>query len=126
SDMVAVLQPVLSTLFGNGFSGPFAMLMFSEDVQSYDVNRTAKTIMAKGNMRSITKIGGVTIDDALTPYLAIATDNKAKGTPDTFFLSYKTPFWNTATNPLATPSQFVNGYSQFGGELIMGKVNVAS
>jgi hypothetical protein len=126
SDMVAALQPVLSSVFGNGFTGPFAMLMFSEDVQSYNIDRNAKTIMAKGTMRSVTKIAGTTIDDAMTPYLAVATDNQAKGTPDTFFLSYKTPFWNTATNPLATPSQFVSGYSQFGGELIMGTVNVAS
>lgn len=125
SDMVAALQPVLGTLFGNGFSGPFAMLMFAESVASYDIDRSTKTITAKGTMRSITKIAGLTIDDAMTPFLAVATDNKAKGTPDTFFLSYKTPFWNTATNPLATPSQFVSGFSQFGGEFIMGQVNVA-
>lgn len=126
SDMVAALQPVLGTLFGPGFTGPFAMLMFAESVASYDIDRSAKTITAKGTMRSITKIAGLTIDDAMTPFLAVATDNKAKGTPDTFFLSYKTPFWNTATNPLATPSQFVSGFSQFGGELIMGQVNVGS
>ncbi|HEY1575390.1 MAG TPA: hypothetical protein VGG05_28965 [Pseudonocardiaceae bacterium] len=125
SDMVAALQPVLGKVFGPGFTGPFAMLMFAEEVTSYDVDRSAKMITAKGTMRSITKIGGLTIDDAMTPFLAIGTDNKAKGTPDTFFLSYKTPFWNTATNPLATPSQFVSGFSQFGGELIMGQVNVA-
>jgi len=126
SDMVAALQPVLGSVFGAGFSGPFAMLMFSENVTSYQIDRNAKTIMAKGTMRSITKIAGMAIDDAMTPYLAVATDNSAKGTPDTFFLSYKTPFWNTASNPLATPSQFVNGYSQFGGELIMGLVRVAA
>jgi hypothetical protein len=126
TDMVAALQPVLGSLFGPGFTGPFAMLMFAESVASYDIDRSAKTITAKGTMRSITKIAGLTIDDAMTPFLAIATDNKAKGKPDTFFLSYKTPFWNTATNPLATPSQFVSGFSQFGGELIMGQVNVAS
>ncbi|HEX5402692.1 MAG TPA: hypothetical protein VFX16_10365 [Pseudonocardiaceae bacterium] len=126
SDMVAALAPVLGKLFGPGFTGPFAMLMFAEEVTSYDIDRSAKTITAKGNMRSITKIAGLTIDDAMTQFLAIGTDNKAKGTPDTFFLSYKTPFWNTATNPLATPSQFVSGFSQFGGELIMGQVNVAS
>ncbi|HEX5116338.1 MAG TPA: hypothetical protein VFW65_14180 [Pseudonocardiaceae bacterium] len=125
SDMVAALAPVLGKVFGPGFTGPFAMLMFAEDVASYEVDRSAKMITAKGTMRSITKIGGLTIDDAMTPFLAIGTDNKAKGTPDTFFLSYKTPFWNTATNPLATPSQFVSGFSQFGGELIMGQVNVA-
>jgi hypothetical protein len=126
SDMVQALAPVLGKLFGAGFTGPFAMLMFSENVTSYKIDRAAKTITAQGTMRSITKIGGLTIDDAMTPYLAIATDNKAKGGVDTFFLSYKTPFWNTATNPLATPSQFVSGFSQFGGELIMGQVNVAS
>lgn len=126
SDMVQMLQPVLGKLFGPGWSGPFAMLMFSENVTSYQIDRARKTITARGTMRSITKIGGLTIDDAMTPYLAVATDNKAKGGVDTFFLSYKTPFWNTATNPLATPSQFVSGFSQFGGELIMGQVNVAS
>ncbi|HEX9336085.1 MAG TPA: hypothetical protein VF892_09370 [Pseudonocardiaceae bacterium] len=126
SDMVAALAPVLGSVFGPGFTGPFAMLMFSESVASYQIDRTAKTITAKGTMRSITKIAGVTIDDAMTPFLAVATDNKTKAGPDTFFLSYKTPFWNTATNPLATPSQFVSGYSQFGGELIMGQVDVAS
>jgi hypothetical protein len=126
SDMVAALAPVLSSVFGPGFSGPFAMAMFSENMASYQIDRNAKTIMAKGTMRSITKVAGMSIDDAMTPFLAVATDNSAKGTPDTFFLSYKTPFWNPASNPLATPSQFVNGYSQFGGELIMGLVRVAS
>jgi hypothetical protein len=126
SDMVQALAPVLGKVFGAGFTGPFAMLMFSENVTSYQIDRSAKTITAQGTMRSITKIGGLTIDDAMTPFLAVATDRKAGGAPDTFFLSYKTPFWNTATNPLATPSQFVSGFSQFGGELIMGQVNVAS
>lgn len=125
SDMVAALKPVLGAAFGSGFSGPFAMEMYSFNVTQYSVDRASKTITAKGTLRSITKIGGATIEDANSPYLCVAHDNKAKGSPDDFFLSFKTPFWSPSSNPLATPSQYVKGWAQFGNEAIIGEVTVA-
>jgi hypothetical protein len=133
-DTLNMLAPVvgnqlgmaLSPVLGGGFSGPFAMLMYSLDVASYKIDRSAMTLTAQGTVRSITKIGGLSIEDASVPYVAVAQDNKTKGSEDTFFLSFKTPFWSVGFNPLATPSKFVSGWSQFGGSLIMGEANVAS
>lgn len=135
ASMISMLTPVLGSLnlggllgglLGGGFSGPFAMLMYSQNVTSYQIDRSAMMITAKGWVRSITKIAGVLIEDQTVPYTAVANDNQGKGTLDSFFLSFKTPFWAVGFNPLATPSQFVSGDSQFGGGLIIGGVNVAA
>lgn len=119
-----VLGPVLGPLFGPGFSGPFAMEMYSLNVASYDINRPAGVITAMGVVRSITKIAGILIEDATSPYLAVATDGSRTGQPDTYHLSFTTPFWSTPGNPLATPSTYHKGWSMFGGNLIIGEVSV--
>lgn len=122
----STLGGLLGSILGNGFTGPFAMLMYSLDVTSYNITRSAGAIQAQGTLRSITKIGGALIEDAESPYLCVATDGSRTGKTDSFFLSFTTPFWSTKTNPLATPSNYVSGWSQFGGNLIIGDVSVAS
>lgn len=77
------------------------------------------TIRATGRMRSITNVGGVTVEDVEHDFLAIAVD----GAPDPFDVHFQTPFWNT-TKPLCTPSSLVSGGCRFGGELLMGDVAV--
>jgi hypothetical protein len=120
--LATFLEPILGILLGAGWSGPFAMEMYSKDVKTFEIDRPAGKMTAKGMVRSITKIAGVTIEDVTTPYLAVATDGR--GSQDSYFLSFTSPFWATPGNPLATPSTFHPGWSMFGGELIVGEVSV--
>ena len=124
SVLAGFLEPILGILLGPGFSGPFAMSMYSLNQPTYDVNHGAGTIFGKGTIRSITKVAGITIEDAVAPFQVNATDGSRTGQRDSFFLSFTTPFWKTPGNPLATPSQVHSGWSQFGGELIVGEVSV--
>lgn len=124
SVLAGFLEPFLGGLLGPGFSGPFAMEMFSLNVTSYDVHHAAGTIRAKGVVRSITKVAGILIEDATSPYLAVATDGSRTGQRDSYFLNFTTPFWRTPGNPLATPSKFHKGWSMFGGKLIVGDISV--
>lgn len=122
--LAVFLEPFLGKLLGPGFSGPFAMEMYSLNVSSYDVNHRAGTIRAKGVVRSITKVAGVQIENATSPYLAVATDGSRTGQRDSYFLNFTTPFWKAHRNPLATPSKFHKGWSMFGGQFIVGEVSV--
>lgn len=124
SVLAGFLEPILGILLGPGFSGPFAMSMFSLDQPTYDVNHSAGTILGKGTIRSITKVAGITIEDATAPFQVNATDGSRTGQRDSFFLSFTTPFWKTPGNPLATPSKFHKGWSMFGGEFILGEIRV--
>lgn len=119
------LLPYIGFLLAPGWSGPFAMEMYSLNVTSYDITRSSGKIKAKGTVRSITKIAGVMIEDATSPYVAVATDNHGRNDqPDSYYLSFTTPFWAAPGNPLATPSTFHKGWSMFGGELIVGNISV--
>lgn len=117
------LSKALKPVIGNGFSGPFAMLMYSQTVTSYKIDRGAGIIRARGVLRSITKVGGALIEDAESDYLVVAKDGRTSG-PDSFSLNYVTPFWKRP-NPMATPSKYVKGWSEFGGNFIVGEINVA-
>jgi hypothetical protein len=111
--------------------GPFEMLMYSETIDSYDVSGT--TIVISGTMRSITRMAGTVIDDAIHPFVAVAQDGVAPA-KDRWDLYYITPFWrqvpNLLGNPLGsllcTPSDVIPGGCKFGGELFMGNVNASS
>ena len=122
--LATFLEPFLGFLLSPGWSGPFTMEMYSLNVKTYDINRTAGKLTAKGVVRSITKIAGVMVEDATSPYIAVATDGRGRPGGDSYFLSFTTPFWATPGNPLATPSKFHKGWSMFGGELIVGNVGV--
>jgi hypothetical protein len=107
--------------FGVGqlaLSGPFAMLMYSTRIDSYDVDSGSRTITATGRMRSITMIAlGVVTENVEHDFIAIATNNNGIGT-DRFDVHFVTPFWTPGMlQPLATPSAVRPGWSRFGGNV---------
>jgi len=131
----------VGTIDANGAFGPFEMEMASYTVDSYSIDRTAKTITATGHMRSTTRVAGLIIEDTNGvgnnppphAYVAIGHDGRG-GTsgllgllnpPDHFDTHFKTPFWNTS-NPMCTASTVVPGGCRFGGDLFLGLVAVGS
>jgi hypothetical protein len=111
--------------------GPFEMLMYSETIDSYDVSGT--TIVITGTMRSITRLAGSVIDDAIHPFVAVAQDSVPPA-KDRWDLYYITPFWRQVPNLLGdplgsllcTPSNVIPGGCKFGGEVFIGNVNASS
>ena len=112
----------VGTVGATGFTGPFAMLMYAKDIRSYTADHTSGTIRVSGRMRSITVVGGVTVEDVVHDFLAIAADNKGSGKPDRFDVHFATPFWKAS--PMCTPSTEVEGWCRFGGDLLLGDVSV--
>ena len=112
----------VGTVGASGFTGPFAMLMYAKDIQSYSADHTSGTIRVTGRMRSITVVGGVTVEDVVHDFLAVAVDNTATGKPDRFDVHFATAFWKA--RPLYTPSTEVQGWCRFGGNLLLGEVVV--
>lgn len=106
-----------------GFTGPFVMEMYATTIDRYDIDRAAGTIRAAGQMRSITIVGGQTVENVVHPYLAVGVDGRSEA-PDDLVLSFLTPFWNPG-NPMATASEYKKDWVQFGGAFLVGEVNVA-
>jgi hypothetical protein len=124
TSMLPLLGPVTSSLpVVGGWTGPFAMLMYSTSIETFDIDRAGGMLRATGRMRSITNAAGVTIEDVEHDFLGIAHDGGDKH-PDTFGVHFTTPFWKVGSNPMATPSDQVDGWSFFGGELLLGAVIV--
>jgi hypothetical protein len=94
----------------------FAMVMYSTRIASYSVDRAGRQIRATGRMRSITRVDGDTVEDVEHDFLAVAVDRGTAG-PDRFDVHFTTPFWNP-TNPMCTPSDEVEGWCRFGGEVL--------
>jgi hypothetical protein len=114
----------VGTLANGQFSGPFAMLMYTTNIQSYTLDRSTLTINATGKMRSITHVAGQTVENVEHDFVALAVDKLAAG-PDRFDVHFKTPFWATS-NAMCTASTVVSGGCRFGGNLVMGEINVSS
>jgi hypothetical protein len=126
TSMLPLLGPVVSTLpVAGGWTGPFAMLMYSTGIETFDVDRAGGMLRSTGRMISTTTAGGVTIEDVEHDFLALAHDGGDKH-PDMFSVHMTSPFWKVGSNPMATPSDQVDGWTMFGGELLMGKVVVGS
>ena len=114
---------------GGDASGPFAMLMYATRIDSYTVDQEAGEIRATGRMRSITKVGGKTMEDTEHSFLAVGAATVAHGGfeqavhegGDRFDVHFQTPFWD-GYNPMCTPSSLVTGACRFGGELLLGHV----
>jgi len=113
----------VGTIAYGTWTGPFAMLMYAVKISSYRVDRRTSTIRATGTMRSVTEIGGNVMEDVRHHFLAIAVDGKGKA-PDRFDVHFRTPFWNTGSNPMCTASSQSPGGCRFGGQVIMGGVAV--
>lgn len=106
-----------------GTTGPFAMMMYSTKIDSYEVDQATKSIRAEGTMRSITKMGGFALLPSNSPaaedtehhFIATATDRSSGGalSDDLYMLHFKTPFWNTG-NPMCSPSNLISGGCKFG------------
>lgn len=109
---------------GLGTTGPFAMMMFAQSIDTYDIDSAAHTIRASGTMRSITTAGNQTIEDVHHPFFATAVDNQLMK-PDEFHLHFLTPFWNPGSNPMATRSSYDKTWSMFGSAIVLGTVNVS-
>lgn len=118
----------VGTVNPNGEAGPFEMSMFSVKDVTYRIDGGEKTITSDGRMRSITRVGGVVVEDIIHPFIAFAKDN-APGVPqpnvaDEFELHFITPFWRVG-NPFCTPSERIPGGCKFGGNIFLGDVNVS-
>lgn len=104
----------------DGQSGPFAMLMYSLVINSFEVDDPLGrpgTLTATGTMRSITMTGNfVQEEDAEHEFLAIGVDNRGV-IPDRFDIHFKTDFWSR-DNPMATPSDEGDDLVRFGGPVI--------
>ena len=104
-------------------TGAFSMLMYAVKISSLKPHKKTGKLMGQGRMRSITQVGGQTKEDVRHDFIAIAQDGR-NGAKDRFDIHFKTPFWDPATNPMATPSKDYPGLARFGGELVMGEINV--
>gem|GEM_PF-4930546 len=107
---------------GLATSGPFAMMMYSTQIQSFAVDRKAGSLTATGTMRSITAAGTQVMEDVLHPFVAVGLDRHGR-TPDEFYLHFRTPFWN-ADNPMATKSSLRDSWAVFGSPILFGEINV--
>ncbi len=103
-------------------SGPFAMMMYSTQVQTFAVDRKAGSLTATGTMRSITAAGNQIMEDVLHPFIAVGLDRGGKAA-DEFYLHFQTPFWN-ANNPMATKSNLKDSWAMFGSPILFGEINV--
>lgn len=112
----------VGTVAGGQFTGPFAMLMYSLGIDSYVADASLHTIRARGLMRSITRFGGQTVEDKTHEFLCVAVATIGQGS-GRFDVHFATPFWNPS-NPLATPSNVVDGWVRFGGDVLMGEIAV--
>jgi hypothetical protein len=102
---------------GGPSSGPFAMLMYATEIRRYDVERSGnRRILVEGRMRSITRMAGLTVEDAEHDFLAAAVDGRGE-VPDRFDVHFATPLWSPQ-NPMATPSAVHPGWVRFGGAVI--------
>ncbi|MGH3738394.1 MAG: hypothetical protein ACRDT6_22725 [Micromonosporaceae bacterium] len=106
----------VGTVGAAGLTGPFSMLMYSTNISMFRADRAARTLTAKGRMISITMVAGLTQENVEHDFLAIAKDNRGAGA-DRFDVHFLTSFWSPS-NPMATPSDVVDGWVRFGGGCI--------
>lgn len=75
--------------------GRFEMLMFSTRIKRYLVDSASQEITARGDMRSITRVAGVVVEDVRHPFIAHAVDlDGDEGEPrrDRFEVHFRTRF----------------------------------
>jgi hypothetical protein len=117
----------VGTVDAGGAIGPFEMLMYSTRIDSYDVDCERKEITARGEMRSLTRVAGVIVEDERHRFIAHALDldgDEEEPRRDRFEVHFRTTFWQPG-NPFCTPSDRYPGLCKFGGRLFLGDVNVS-
>ncbi len=112
----------VGTIAAGQWSGPFAMLMYATDLEKYKVDSRAGRIQATGRMRSITRVAGGDMEDVEHDFVAIAVDG-GPSAKDRFDVHLRSPFWNTA-NPMCARSSEIEGGCRFGGDVLMGEVEI--
>jgi hypothetical protein len=112
----------VGTIASGGWSGPFAMLMYSTRIALFEAESLSSYIRAAGRMRSITQMLGKTVEDVEHDFVAIAHGRSGGGRPR-FDVHFVTPFWDPG-NPMATRSEDYPGKCRFGGEMLIGEIMV--
>lgn len=118
----ALVSCGVGTIATGGWSGPFAMLMYSTRVAHFESEPLSSFIRAGGRMRSITQVAGRTIEDVEHDFVAIA-HGRSGGLRPRFDVHFVTPFWKP-DNAMATRSDAYPGKCRFGGELLIGEITV--
>lgn len=108
-----------------GEFAPMNMIMYTTEITSRaygtDAVTGAATYTIAGLVRSITSIGGITIEDVVTPFTVTATDGDPTGVDETvgdfFHMSIDTSLW-----PHTTFGRDLTGESIpiFGGDVAIG------
>jgi hypothetical protein len=107
--------------------GRFEMLMYSTRIERYRVDSPRDEITARGQMRSITRVGSAVAEDVRHPFTAHALDlDGDEGQPrrDRFEVHFRTPLWKPGF-AMCTPSPRYPGLCVIGGRLFAGNVNVS-
>lgn len=112
----------VGTLAANGWSGPFAMLMYATHIAYFEAEPLSSYIRAGGRMRSITQMLGKTVEDVEHDFVAVAHGRNGSG-PPRFDVHFATPFWKPG-NPMATRSADYPGKCRFGGEMLIGEIRI--
>ena len=112
----------VGTLATSGWTGPFAMLMYSTRIALFEAEPLSSYIRVGGRMRSITQMLGNTVEDVEHDFVAVAHGRNGSGRPR-FDVHFATPFWKPG-NPMATRSEDYPGKCRFGGELLLGEVSI--
>lgn len=108
--------------------GRFEMLMYSTKITQFAVNDGRREITARGEMRSITRVGGAVVEDVRHRFIAHALDldgDETQPRRDRFDVHFRTPFWQPGS-PMCTPSERYPGLCRIGGRLFAGDIHVAS
>jgi hypothetical protein len=108
---------------GLAMTGPFAMMMYATKIDRYSVSRSQRKITARGTMRSITTMGNQVVEDVLHQFVAQGFDHRGTRA-DEFYLHFITPFWDPASNPMATRSALTDTWAMFGSSIVLGEINV--
>jgi hypothetical protein len=112
----------VGTVAASGWTGPFAMLMYSTHIAMFEADALASYLRASGRMRSITQMLGKTIEDVEHDFVAVAHGHNGSG-PPRFDVHFATPFWKPG-NPMATRSTDYPGKCRFGGEMLLGEITI--
>ena len=107
-----------------GEHAPFNMIMYSTAITKRSMHTNADGSMSykvEGLIRSISKVGGVDVEDVVTPFKVVATDGSPNGKKEThgdsFQMSIDTTLWPKTTFGLDPTGAKI---PVFGGDIAIG------